>query len=540
MSIRFSDWVLEHSIETEYTPYDLVEEQLVAQMDVCTSIMECYAKQFNMAMIYQEADQTETDTDTSDDKKSKDGDGKKWYQKLAEGAKKAAAAVGKFFKALWLWMQQTVTKAVAFGTSKRIKMIIKRIDKLSQEDKAKITFKIPDYIARGGQYTGTTQLGNTSDEEGDEVPRYENVTFVVSKDILGGISQDYIDAANDMANKIKSDSEYSVDGLADKFRKISEKTEKMAKLDYKAGRKGAYEKDHWYSGAHLKEGTGTTDKNADEFKKLLEGFAKMINSKEIKDAMKLFKRKDLMNKIVSALGENAKKEEVKEAKAGVKECYDEFMKAGNMIRFAMNKYVVKTVSELSRCIKEAFGALKKKAEAEGDKAVADEIAQEETASQQEEQQEEQVIHIKLTGTNDIDSQLDSDDIPDEFDDPRDLERDKELREANKKRKARESREAYDKTDLGKAEKALREAEARPAGKTRDRKVAAAKKKVDRLQAEVRKRMDEAEWEDLEDNFLNAHESYRIPFPKKSIVVSESAYLDQVLDYVDQVYEAVFG
>ena len=400
MSIRFSDWVLEHSIETEYTPYDLVEEQLVAQMDVCTSIMECYAKQFNMAMIYQEANETgtdtKTDTDKSEDKKSKDGDGQKWYQKVGEGFKKAGAAVAKFFKALWLWMQQTVTKAVAFGTSQRIKMIIKRIDKLSAEDKAKITFKIPSYITSYAN-EATTKETQPLDIGNGETEETEVEGHFATRYIIGKTAPEYIETAKQLANAIKSNGSMSLDGMADNFRSISENMQKAAKINYKEGRKGAYEKDHWYSGAHLKENTSTTDKNADEFKKLLEGFAKMINSKEIKDAMKLFKRKDLMNKIVSALGENAKKEEVKEAKAGVKECYNEFMKAGNMIRFAMNKYVVKTVSELSRCIKEAFGALKKKAEAEGDKAAADEIAAAAANADAEEKKDEQDAAADVEG-----------------------------------------------------------------------------------------------------------------------------------------------
>lgn len=376
--MKLSEFIYECAIETEHTPYDLVEEQLVAQMEISTCIMESYAKAFDMCMIYQEAD---GDTET------KTAESKKWYQKLGDTAKSVGASIGKFFKALWLWMQQTVTKAVAFGTSQRIILILKRLDKLSAEDKAKITFKIPEYIARGGQYKGATQLGSTYDDEGDEVPRMETVTFALTKDILGNVSQEYIDAAKDMSDKIKAEADYSLDGLADNFRKISDKMQQAAKISYKEGRKGAYEKDHWYSGAHLKEGTGTRDMNADQFKALLEGFAKMVNSKEVKDAMKLFKRKDLMNKIVGALGDNAEKKDVKEAKKGVKECYNEFMKAGNMIRYAMNKYVVTTVSELSRCIKDAFAALKKKAEAEGKTEEAKTIGQEEAQIKAEEKKE---------------------------------------------------------------------------------------------------------------------------------------------------------
>lgn len=346
--IRFSDWVLEHSIETEYTPYDLVEEQLVAQMDVCTTMMECYAKQCDMAMIYMEAEGSDEE---GSDNKPKSEEGKKWYQKAADVAKKGAATVGRFFQALWMWMRQTVEKAVAFATSKRIDMIIKRIDKLDADKKAKLKFKIPEYI--------NTEI----------MKRTEN---------LGDATHEYINRAKALAEISKGgETAYDIPGLISDFNSIYADVEKGYKISYKEGRNAAYDK------KKLKEGSATSDRDAEEFKKLLTEFKDSCNSAKIKEAMKLLKRKDLMKKIVEDLGEGAEKKDVKDAKGDVKDCYAAFTKAGNMIRFALNKYVVATVAELSRCIKQAFKDIEKNAD-EGEKEA---VAKEAVAAEAEEAKE---------------------------------------------------------------------------------------------------------------------------------------------------------
>ena len=167
MQIKLSDYIMEQNI-SEASMFDIEMEQSLAEVEVSVALCEAYFKQLAMGTVFQEALnpkyrelfdkglKAQQDQDYVDSQISEENDRR---QRRIQAPNKKS--IGGFFKAVGNFIVKIVTQLLGAVTEARIKSVLKKFSKYSDDQLRNTPIKLPS-IGDGKQTIYTDCLEEVS------------------------------------------------------------------------------------------------------------------------------------------------------------------------------------------------------------------------------------------------------------------------------------------------------------------------------------------------------------------------------------------
>lgn len=152
MQIKLSDYIMEQNI-SEASMFDIEMEQALAEVEVSVALCEAYFKQLAMGTVFQEALNPEYRKLFDEGRKKQQDqdyidqmirDQYDQNQRRIQAVNKKS--IGGFFKAIGNFIVKIVTKLLGAVTEARIKSVLKKLSKYSDDQLENTSIKLPSAV----------------------------------------------------------------------------------------------------------------------------------------------------------------------------------------------------------------------------------------------------------------------------------------------------------------------------------------------------------------------------------------------------------